>query len=186
MLKFAIISTLTAVHAAPDASDACAAATTCDACTGAAGCGWCDGHAFDPSGAIAACLSLTSNTTWRCDGQFKNKGQCKCSGTDVPVAILFPWRGFYIDGTAKGEVALDFSNIGTNQGRAVMKVRRWCLELGVKRPAQACTGLEGSKLVTTMEMIEASSLWTDGGWYRTGRQCDDLQWLSEGRAAVQL
>ena len=77
---------------------------SCADCTTEAGCGWCEGHAFDPSGERAPCLSLNSTSTWRCDGQFKNKGQCECSGTDIPSAILYPWRGFYIDKSLPGEV----------------------------------------------------------------------------------
>jgi len=102
------------------AADTCAASATCTTCTAESGCGWCQGKAFDPSGERSPCLPLT-NETWQCTGQFKNKGQCECAGTDVPTNLVYPWRGFYIDGSVKGEIALEFTNSGTTQGRAIMK-----------------------------------------------------------------
>ncbi|KAL1526972.1 hypothetical protein AB1Y20_015661 [Prymnesium parvum] len=103
------------------AADTCSAAKACSDCTALSGCGWCDGSSFDPSGPRAPCLPLDSNATWRCAGDFKNKGQCKCAGTNVPTSLLAPWRGFYIDGTVSGEVAMSFSNSASGQGRVIVK-----------------------------------------------------------------
>jgi len=38
----------------------------------------------------------------------------------VPAELLFPWRGFYVDGSVKGEVDFECSNLASGQGRVTV------------------------------------------------------------------
>ena len=119
-MRIAIISLLAAVAA----GDECSLLKSCGTCTGSTSlaCGWCDGTASDPGGPVSSCVSLNSSS-WTCDGTFKStSAQCACAGTNVPAELAHTWRGFFIDGTTKGEVDVAFSNAGANStGRVIMK-----------------------------------------------------------------
>jgi len=99
--------------AAPPPAPTCGAFTNCSDCTADATCGFCDGIAVLPSGDPAPkCLPLNSVAGWKCVGTLLNKGQCTCKAAPISDFLNATWRGFYLDGSVKGEIALELFKTG--------------------------------------------------------------------------